>query len=331
MSFVLPNNNFKFNDSIITEQQLNDIYLSLTSHLAQNINCYLLLDFSLRNISELAQDYVFYDYIDRNPKNQFRFPLIHESLDPIISPCLFKLDLTDSEMEILLKQSIYLSFEEKQINNITAGQGRVICAWLFSTFNGDYVANYLAKTCLQHHHQEQYFFRFYDPAVLPACITLLSKSAQQRIFAPVSHWVLLNGDGELNSYQFLEQKRFYSGALGITDSEFTALEHISIENRVLLDYRINYENQPRYNEAMARDIIRNAFNNAIANNVTNKDDLRLFAYQALTIHPMFFQHPKVQKQLTFRNNDRYQQRISELQPEWTKIRQDLESGEYYGM
>ncbi|KFA59782.1 hypothetical protein A9G34_07100 [Gilliamella sp. Choc4-2] len=323
----------QYQNDTLTDEQINSIAAQLINNAENADYCYLLLDLSLRDLSDLALENSVYAYIKNNYATLQFIRFDHPMFNTKNVPALLLLDLKQDDQIQLLKQSIKLSFQETNTKSLLSGKGRAICGWLFSNEKGEELSHYLANLCIQkdaitHRYS---LLRLYDPAVLSSVLSLILPQIRDKILGATTCWAILNGDGLLTCYKASTVRRqFTVHRLGLDDKEMQHIANIGLENQTLLRYRDNKINQPRYHEDQAREYIRNALTLCDQYQLTDEQDKILFAMHYLTIGSEFHRTPIIAKLLK-QKETYYQKRAASITDEqWHQIAQQskkLASGE----
>ncbi|OCG22836.1 hypothetical protein A9G22_06415 [Gilliamella sp. App2-1] len=326
---------FLYEDDKLSDGQISKIADELIKNAKEADYCYLLLDLSLRDLSDLALENHVYAYIEDNYSKlqfiQFDHPMFNIQNVPVLLP--FNLN---EQIEIL-KQLIQLSFQETRTKALLSGKGRAICGWLFSNEKIQDLSDYIANLCIQKHSMSfnYYLLRIYDPAVLSSLLSLILPQIKDKILSATTCWAVLNGDGVLECYKAAKIRwEFVVHRLGLNNQEMKDIANIGIENQTLIKYRHKYKNQPRYHEAQAREHIRKALLIANQYQLNDEQDKVLFALHYLTIGSEFHRTPKVAALLKEKGTY-YQKRVASMtEEEWQVAKQqsqELKLGESYAL
>lgn len=327
----------QYNDGELDDQHANQLTKQLIKNFDNAQYGYLLLDLSLRDISQLALDSEIYAYIEENSSYLQSIPFNHPAFNFTNTPSLLPIDRKNTHLYEILKQTVLLSYQEIKPEWLLSGQGRAMCGWLFSNKSIDIVCQHIAKLCIQRSQINNglYLLRLYDPSVLNAISDLILPQIREKIFAQTTNWLILNGDGLLIEYAAVENNRqLMPYRLGITETEENKIAHIGLENQILLNYRSKLQHQPRYSEDQARIQIRKALDIAIQHQLNDPQDKVLFALHYLTLGSEFYRTPKIAELLRIKDSF-YQKRVAAITAEqWQQIKQqskELILGERYDM
>jgi hypothetical protein len=326
---------FLYEDDKLSDEQISNIADKLIKNAKEADYCYLLLDLSLRDLSDLALENDVYTYIEDNYSKLQFIQFDHPVFNIQNVPALLPLNLNE-QIEIL-KQLIQLSFQETRTKALLSGKGRAICGWLFSNEKIQDLSDYIANLCIQKNSitYSYYLLRLYDPAVLNSILNLILPQIRDKILSATICWAVLNGDGVLECYKASKICRgFLTHCLGVNHVEMNHIANIGLENQTLLKYRHKYKNQPRYSEAQAREYIRKALLIANQYQLNDEQDKVLFALHYLTIGSEFHRTPKVAALLKEKGTYYQKRAASMTEKEWQVVKwqsQELKQGESYAV
>ncbi|MBD2794022.1 DUF4123 domain-containing protein [Xenorhabdus szentirmaii] len=300
---TIQNDHVSYDYSEEQQQQQSQRIIEQISKEAEKYDgqCCLLVD------PTLLGDKVQYDPLIKTIVSRQPHPVLlpHEKLGPIAYPWLISLDLTKEEDQILLADSVQYSLKECRPSSLRRGAGRAVCGWIMTENPLNQLANHIGETAIQSDANNfKFFFRFYDPAVLPYIWHELTEWQKYRMIAGIGHWIIINGDGEPILYKGGIQQPNLVFNLALSENQIQSLSLISTINKEMVQYRFdNTEN--RLSEAWVIVQILPALKR-IQQTYPNQDDIsfKQFTQLAMSIHPEFDLHPKVNnliKQDTVKN------------------------------
>lgn len=246
-------------------------------------------------------------------------PLKHPQLDPARQPAWLPLNAGAPA----LADSIAQALAEAEPDALALGQGRRVAGWLEITGSAKLAAAHIGRQMIRRSpNGETHLLRLHDPAVSWALWPLLNTAQQRGLLGSVSRWWLLGPAGELTC---LEPAPPATGAArplsrwepGLWED----IARIGPLNRALLAWR---EHAPECDAGTLETARLHAFaalRHAGALGFDDEEDLSRFALHAVTVHPRFYLHPRVQALLAGREADDFYSGLTDSlsEADWAAI------------
>ncbi|WP_249605310.1 hypothetical protein [Chromobacterium sp. IRSSSOUMB001] len=246
-------------------------------------------------------------------------PLKHPQLDPARQPAW--LPLTAGAPA--LADSIAQALAEAEPDALAQGQGRLVAGWLEIAGSAKLAAAHIGRQMIRRTpNGETHLLRLHDPAVSWALWPLLNTAQQRGLLGSVSRWWLLDPAGELVCLEPAQQaaraprlpSRWEPGL-------WEDIARIGSLNRALLAWR---EQAPECDADKLETARLHAFaalRHAGALGFDDDEDLSRFALHAVTVHPRFYLHPRVQALLAGRAADDFYSGLTDSlsEADWAAI------------
>ncbi|MGR2662825.1 DUF4123 domain-containing protein [Chromobacterium haemolyticum] len=246
-------------------------------------------------------------------------PLKHTQLDPARQPAWLPLIAGAPA----LADSIAQAQAETEPDALTQGQGRRVAGWLEIAGSAKLAAAHIGRQMIRRTpNGETHLLRLHDPAVSWALWPLLNAAQQRGLLGSVSRWWLLDPAGELIC---LEPTQTVAGAprpLSRWEPDlWEDIARIGPLNRALLAWR---ELAPECDDGKLESARLHAFTalrHASALGFDDEEDLSRFALHAITVHPRFYLHPRVQALLAGREADDFYSGLTDSlsETDWAAI------------
>jgi hypothetical protein len=264
---------------------------------------YLLIDPTLRNAlddPELAE------LLTATNAEYCPVPRRHPSLRADQQPLLIAPRWDLPEIRALVRYVARLCIEDLQPDSYASGGGQRIGGWLFSGAPVTMVANHLAALMVQQlpadfpeQGGKRYLLRVQDALVLSGIWEIATPVQAGTILGLIDAWCNLSTNLRLCELTHLQRPTRFDGNIDFSVEQWRDILSLEfIHREALLSQRLfaMEEQRPAWIEAMRR---------APNWGLTDKDDLRLFAHHAITIHPSFDSHPRVRAALRLRQSEGY--------------------------
>ncbi|MGR7118231.1 DUF4123 domain-containing protein [Klebsiella aerogenes] len=222
--------------------------------------------------------------------------LPHESLTRDSDPWLIRLDHDNPQHTALLEASIGFALTELHPDHLSQGKGRVVCGWLVSPYDAETLARQLGNTAIQSlSDHSQILLRYYDPAVHTVLWSHFTALQHQRWLGVLSHWVYLNGDGQIITREHMPvSSPFLSFSLALSPEDEAIIEVTGNINRTLERYRAVHISDRRHDEVQAMITASHALERAVSlHGFEDECDQQALALDCLHWHPNFDTHPDV--------------------------------------
>lgn len=278
------------------DAKIKSLNATLTDWFSQhkNMRCFLAVDPSQRNLTSDDAD-------DRAPfANLARADVLihHDAFPKAHRPYLLELDLSDPEGVEALAQSVRFAFEDRRPESIAEGLGQRIGGWLASSASLDEVAAHWSRLVLQRNDSGRAcVLRFYDSRALALLWTVLSPAQQQAMLGPVRAWHVLDAGARPSVHLASSDMRT---DFRLSAAQWQEIQRHGLVNRALALYAQVCGRQPEPNEigtAVA------AIGRAERYGLNDQNEMVVFIGHALSWHPQFDLHPKVQLLLARRAVD----------------------------
>ncbi|MBP4044046.1 DUF4123 domain-containing protein [Chromobacterium violaceum] len=248
-------------------------------------------------------------------------PLKHPEIDPAKQPCWTN---AASAPPSLLARSVELALAETMPDALIQGHGRRIAGWLELETPAKQAAAHIGRQMIRRDAAgETVLLRLHDPSVLWALWPVLSPLQQRWLFRGIRRWWLLDPAGELACLEPPQtaQSAPAEAAAIWSAEQWQRIADIGAFNRALLDWAQQRPLPDGEDLLAARAEAFSALRQARALGFIDEQDLALFALHALSVHPRFYRHPKIQARLTRRQaDDFYSGLVDELsEADWQNI------------
>ncbi len=236
-------------------------------------------------------------------------PLRHPEIDPIWHPRWFALNLAHARDAHILSHSIAWALNERQPHQLRAGMGRRVSGWLL-TPDDDLIhaaASHCARLMLRRAPGSpgHFLLRLHDPAVLWAVWQILTPEQKSEWLGPIGRWLFLDPAGELSLLEGSAPRQ--NEPVGSLSHPLSAQQWQDIQNITPLHRAIQslLAAEPTGSAPYKRWFQSGlqALRRANTHRLNDLHSLSLFAELALTRHPDFDQHPRVQQLLMQREAD----------------------------
>jgi len=238
-------------------------------------------------------------------------------------PVLAEIDSASFAGSNTLEQSCLAALQELQPQQLRTGQGRSIGGWGLSDEPYERRAVHLSRTMLQARPGgAAAWLRLQDPRVLWALWPLLGPAQQSSLLGPASCVFLPDPAGRLQKFERAPGARKGFGVpLRLSAAQWCDVDNLEALHQMLTNLGpLAWEKlEPARCTAMA------AMRRARAAKWHDRNDLAVFAHKAVTVHPLFEQHPQVAALLAKRQADDYfTALIDELsESDWQRIAHEL--------
>jgi hypothetical protein len=264
----------------------------------------------------------------------------HPNLSSAHRPYLIALDLQRFPDAQVLQASVALALEDQALESLLQGAGHRICGWLFTQYPIRTLATHLGRLAVQRLPNDyptdagkRMLLRYFDPSVMPALWHLSDVAQQHVICGPVAQWIMLDRTGHLQSRQAQPDSsadgiRYAVGPvqIGYGTAQWLAVQSIGALNQVILQWQADSaDGLPP--SASQIEVATQALARARSHGIGDAQDLKAFAWHALTVHARFDAHPSVQAALQGRARKTfYTAAIAQLtEDDWLRIRHELNS------
>lgn len=221
----------------------------------------------------------------------------HYNLQSAHQPYLIELDLDVYADAEILSCSLDFAHVDWQADSVVQGRGHRVCGWVFTDQSTVELASQWGRRLIQTDGFHRRFLRFYDPAVLPRLWPLLSLAQQHCLLQPAQQWFMLDADGStLHCYALPplpdEASPSVTADLALTNAQWQAVQTFAIVNQLVTQWPIEHHGQQL--NAGQQKLLQDALVRAIRYGLRDSADLKAFGRHALTVHPRFDNHPRIQ-------------------------------------
>lgn len=235
--------------------------------------------------------------------------LRHPEIDPRWQPRWFALNLAHAQDAHILNHSIAWALDERQPRHLRAGMGRRVSGWLLAPDDDSIhaAASHCARLMLRTAPSSpgHFLLRLHDPAVLWAVWQILTPEQKSEWWGPIGRWHFLDPVGELSLLEAPAQRQ--NEPIGSLSHPLSAQQWQDIQNITPLHRAIQslLAAEPTGSAPYKRWFQSGlqALRRANTHRLNDLHSLSLFAELALTRHPDFDQHPRVQQLLMQREVD----------------------------
>jgi hypothetical protein len=279
-----------------------------------NSRCIVILDPFISPLEDNILSYV------QNPFQITQVKIMHPSVLASQRPVLLELNLKNPFEQEILRYTIDKSLLELSPNVLNTNSKRHYSGWIFTQAKIPQIAQNFALLSLQKVVDGTLLLRFYDPAVLPQLLTILTPTQQKKVLGEIELWTLLDGNSDLYCHDNTPKKdegSKYSFQLGIDQQLENQLYCIGITNQLLKSYRKNNPNQ-KFNECETLHHIMPCLLRMISQGFKDNNLLVQWAKIAINNDINFDLHPQIQKKLkTFKSRYDFTSLLNTLtQPDW---------------
>ncbi|WP_374422616.1 hypothetical protein [Chromobacterium sp.] len=246
-------------------------------------------------------------------------PLKHPQLDPARQPAWLPLNAGAPA----LADSIAQALAEAEPDALALGQGRRVAGWLEIAGSAKLAAAHIGRQMIRRNSNgETHLLRLHDPAVSWALWPLLNTAQQHGLLGSIKRWWLLDPAGELICLQPAQTVAGAPRPLSRWEPAlWEDLARIGPLNRALLAWR---ELAPECDGGKLETARLHAFSalrHASALGFDDEEDLSRFALHAITVHPRFYLHPRVQALLAEREADDFYSGLTDSlsEADWAAI------------
>lgn len=276
--------------------------------------CMLMIDPALRDPGDDAEfDQCLQAW--RKTAIEYKFPVVrirwnHPNLMPAHCPYLLILDPRRAADARLLELSVQLALDDWTVDSLSQRQGHRICGWMMTEPHPALYFGHLAVRKLPPdapNAGQQTLLRFYDPSVMPHLWRISDATQRQNLLGPVDTWLMLDRTLRLTSYQAPDKSVAYLATtlplLKYRPEQWLALNNIGALNQAIVQWQINHAGQPP--TATQIDAAALALARARRYGIDDDEDLKSFAWHALTVHPHFDGHPLIKQALSRLPHEEY--------------------------
>ncbi|WP_341676413.1 DUF4123 domain-containing protein [Niveibacterium sp. SC-1] len=250
-------------------------------------------------------------------------------LDPQLCPELFVLDASRLEPSLALSNCIEEALVELDADSLRSGAGRRIAGFVQAGQSPQTMARHLGRLLVQRrpapHGSVFTALHVYDPAVLWWLWPSLSDTQRGIVLGPARAWWLLDPVGRWHVLDTSSPHDPGTHALELTLSQWTLVQGIGALNAVLRHLPLESLSAPALAALQQRAF--EGLQRAHASGWSVSHDLQTYVRTALTRHPLFDRHPRVQQLLRNRTPD---DRLAALidgvtEEEWLSVAAQLDT------
>lgn len=257
--------------------------------------------------------------------------LRHPEIDPRWYPKWFALNLAHARDAHILNHSIAWALDERQPHQLRAGMGRRMSGWLLAT-DADLIhsaASHCAQQMLRRAPSStgHVLLRLHDPAVLWAVWQILTPDQKSEWLGPIGRWHVIDPVGELALLEApapRQDETAGSPSHPLSSQQWQDIQNITPLHRAMQSLMATEPADTSQHQRRLQSGLQ-ALRRANTHRFNDLHSLSLFAELALTRHPDFDQHPRVQQLLMQREADEpLGGLLSELtEQDWRRIAIDL--------
>lgn len=223
--------------------------------------------------------------------------------DPRLLPQLIELDSARAADSSIIHLAIEEAIEECSAASLAQGAGRRICGWMQTRVGGCALAAHIGRRLVQYRPGgRKALMRWIDPAGLWALWPLLDAVQRTALLGPVDAYHLLDPAGRWLTL-CPDADQVPTPTFGLSPAQWADLEAIGALNLALREWGAAKAATDEL--AAGRQIALAALRRAKALGFADDRDLAAFAGRALSVHPLFHQHPLVRERLAKRAPDDY--------------------------
>lgn len=257
--------------------------------------------------------------------------LRHPEIDPRWRPRWFALNLAHAQDAHILNHSIAWALDEREPHHLRAGLGRRVSGWLLAPEEDpiNAAASHCARLMLRRapNSTGHFLLRLHDPAVLWAVWQILTPDQKSEWLGPIGRWHVIDPAGALSLLEVpapRQNKPAASPSHPLSSQQWQDIYNITPLHRAMRSLMETEPADSRQHQRWLQSGLQ-ALRRANANGLDDSHSLSLFAELALTRHPEFDQHPRVQRLLMQREaNEPLGGLLSELmEQDWRSIALDL--------
>lgn len=232
----------------------------------------------------------------------------HEAVSPAHYPYLLELDLRTDSGQRALEESARLAFRDRRPQSMAEGLGQRIGGWLGSFASPGEVAAHFSRLALQRDDRDRLcLLRFYDSRSQALLWPMLSPVQRQALLGPILAWHTLDA---VAAPVIRDNPQGRREDFELEARQWQAIHRHGIVNRALALRAYERDRQPTQHEV---DAAVAAADRAGRYGLTDDEDSVAFVCHALSWHPEFDMHPRVQALLASRpDGDLYAERIDAL-------------------
>lgn len=225
--------------------------------------------------------------------------LSHPEIDPRWHPRWLGLKLETAQDAHILNHSIAWALEERQPHRLRAGTGRRVSGWLLAQEELiQSAAQHCSRLMLRRAPKTagQFLLRLHDPAVMWAVWQILLPEQKSAWWGPIGGWHLLDPLGELTLLEAPTSgpiRDALTPSPPLSSRQWQDIQNITPLHQVLQTLLASKPASSRQYQQWLLSGLQ-ALRRANAHQFDELHSLRLFAELALTRHPGFDQHPRVQ-------------------------------------
>lgn len=272
--------------------------------------CVLLLDPCLRDAADDADFSKALATWCSASGNDLPLPRIlwrHPNLMPAHRPYLAALDLRREADVQLLIAGLHLSLDDWDLPSLVQNRGHRICGCLFTQQSLEqYLGDLAVQRMILPKFSKRTLLRYYDPCVFPALWRICNAEQQRTLLGPIDRWLGLARNGQLQHYQAPSSTAAEptSPQIHFSAEQWYAIQNIGALNQAIVQWQSRAENgrppQPINLEATESALLR-----ARRYGISDTQDLKAFAWHALTVHPQFDRHPLLQQAIARLPSEKY--------------------------
>ena len=311
--------------------------------------CVLLLDPALRDAA-VAPDFAAYLNALQPPVTAGEAERIlwhHHNLSAHHRPYLIPLDLSTPAAQGLLHEILRLALEDQALESLIQGLGQRICGWLFTAAPLRLLATHLGHVAVQRLPLDYprlagkrliggkgILLRYYDPCVMPYLWALSNAAQRKTMLGPVAQWQMLGQNQQLQFYApaadaiaALAVPGSLSTPLHYSNQQWQAIQSIGGLNQATFQWQAQSVDGQVPTKQQLQDSLR-ALVRAQGYGIDGAKDLQAFAWHALTVHPLFDEHPMIQQALkNLPLDEYYTASIADIsEQDWQRIQHELSTG-----
>lgn len=228
-------------------------------------------------------------------------------LDRQLCPELFALDTSRLEPSLALSACIDEALVELKPHSLRSGAGRRIAGFVQTGPLPETMARHLGSLLVQRRPGAEgsvlTALHIYDPAVLWWLWPRLADTQRRAVLGPARAWWLLDPAGRWRILSTSPSHTQRAPALELTPAQWTIVHGVGALNAVLRDLLLESEPLSAPALSLLQQRAFEGLQRAHASGWSASHDLRTYVRTALTGHPRFDSHPRVQQLLQDRAPD----------------------------
>lgn len=253
-------------------------------------------------------------------------PITYANYSVKNAPTLIELDLVKQEHKDLLKKSLQEALSEIHPDKLSQFKSRKIYGWLLSPLTIKDLAYQIGYVAIQSRDIEHKdLLRYYDPAIMPLLMSILSFEQKDKVLRPVAGWLYLNGDGQMVYIKNKNKiRKHLTSELALSQMQWSMINDIVVCNQVLTRYRKSHIDCLRISEEQYVERIWGLLGKA-KEIAYDQIDIITCCYYLLVVHPNMMEHSKIINLIQNFSNHRLSDKLVHLSDsDWKTIKEDLE-------